>query len=42
MKIALGAGSVSSCPEADTNADSEVTVDEVLQGVNAALNGCPQ
>jgi len=40
VDIALGNGSVTSCPAGDSNADSRITVDEILAAVNNALNGC--
>lgn len=40
MNIALGLASVDSCPVFDDNADGQVTIDELLRAVNAALNGC--
>ena len=42
VNISLGAADGGLCPAADANADGEVTVDEIVQGVNNALGGCPQ
>ncbi|HYD50153.1 MAG TPA: hypothetical protein VEB21_17470 [Terriglobales bacterium] len=41
VNIALGAGPLSACFEADGNADDAVTVDEVLTSISAALSGVP-
>jgi hypothetical protein len=41
VAIALGNGSVASCPAGDSNGDGQITVDEILAAVNNALNGCP-
>lgn len=38
--IALGNGTADSCPEADSDADSVVAVDDILRAVNSALFGC--
>jgi hypothetical protein len=40
VNIALGNANVESCPAGDVNGDGEVTIDEILRGVNAALSGC--
>lgn len=41
VSIALGAGELSSCSDADVDRDYRVTVDEVITGVSAALVGIP-
>lgn len=40
VNVALGNTNVASCPPGDANNDGEITVDEILQAVNNALNGC--
>ena len=40
MNIALGTQELSVCPPYDANASGAVTVDELVQAVNAALGGC--
>ena len=40
VNIALGAQQVSVCPAFDTSHDDRVSVNELIQAVNAALNGC--
>jgi hypothetical protein len=40
VNIALGNADVSTCTAGDANGDSEVTVNEIVAGVNNALNGC--
>lgn len=42
VNVALGSVNVSTCREGDVNRDSRITVDELLTGVDNALNGCPQ
>jgi hypothetical protein len=42
VNIALGSSNLDSCPPGDQNGDGEVTIDEIIQGVNAALDGCPR
>lgn len=39
--LALGTGTIDTCPAFDSNADGLVTVDEIVTAVNFALNGCP-
>jgi hypothetical protein len=41
VRIALGDAPLSLCPAFDGNDDRAVTVDELVEGVNNALNGCP-
>jgi len=41
MNIALGEGSVSDDRAADVNGDGEITTEDVLQVVHAAVHGCP-
>jgi hypothetical protein len=41
MSIALGHLGLEQCLAFDPNEDEKVTVDELVQGVNNALNGCP-
>jgi hypothetical protein len=41
VNIVLGTANVSTCTAADVNNDGVVTISEVIQAVNAALNGCP-
>jgi Ca2+-binding EF-hand superfamily protein len=40
VNIALGNAPVSSCPAFDRNGDGEVSINELIAAVNAALNGC--
>jgi hypothetical protein len=40
VNLALGVAPLSTCPVFDANGDGEVTVNEILQAVNSALNGC--
>ena len=40
VNIALGNRPVSDCLPGDANGDHQITVDEILRGVNDALNGC--
>jgi hypothetical protein len=40
VNIALGAKPVSECSVSDTSGDGEITIDEIIQAVNRALNGC--
>jgi len=39
--IALGSAAVSTCTAGDANSDGMITVNEIVAGVNNALNGCP-
>lgn len=41
VNIALGDGTVASCPAFDANASGTVTIEEIIGAVNAALSGCP-
>src|SRR5262245_14662363 len=41
VSIGLGDNGVEACPEFDSNSDQRVTVDELLQAILAALDGCP-
>jgi hypothetical protein len=41
IDIALGNLSVPQCQTFDVNGDGQVTVDEILQAVSNALDGCP-
>src|SRR5579862_5837610 len=41
VSIDLGTASVTTCPACDVNMDGQVTVNEVIDAVNSALNGCP-
>jgi hypothetical protein len=41
VNIDLGTLPPNACPFGDANHDGEITVDEILQAVNNALNGCP-
>ena len=41
IQIAAGQMPVSACPSADPNHDGQVSLEEVLQAVNNALDGCP-
>lgn len=40
VNIALGAAQVSACEAGDANRNGQITVDEILNAVNNALNGC--
>jgi hypothetical protein len=40
VNIALSSLDVSACPAADTSADGQVTVDELIRAVTRALMGC--
>lgn len=41
VNIALGTAPLSSCLAIDTDGNGQVSVSELIQAVNAALNGCP-
>ena len=41
IQIAAGQVTLSACPSADPNGDDQVSLEEVLQAVNNALDGCP-
>jgi hypothetical protein len=41
INIALGLADLSACPEFDADGSGTVTVDELVQAVDNALNGCP-
>jgi hypothetical protein len=41
VNILLGFTERNSCGAADRNSDGAITVDEVIQAVQAALEGCP-
>lgn len=41
VNLALGLSNAGMCASADLNGDQAVTVDELVQAVNAALSGCP-
>ena len=41
VNIALGTAPVSACMAGDANGDGEITINEIVAGVNNALNGCP-
>lgn len=41
VNIALGTSSLASCLPCDPSGDGQPTIDELLQGVNALLAGCP-
>lgn len=41
VNIALGQGSVDSCPAGDSDGSGTITVDEIVSGTNNALTGCP-
>jgi hypothetical protein len=38
--IAVGSRPLAACASFDSNADGQVTIDELVTAVNAALNGC--
>jgi len=40
VNIALGNVAVSACSAADSNADGQVTIDELIRAVSHALMGC--
>jgi hypothetical protein len=40
VNIALGNIGMAECEAGDDNDDSQITIDEILGAVNAALNGC--
>src|SRR5207244_508985 len=40
VAIALGSQQLSVCSSIDANSDGQVTVDELVKAVNAALSGC--
>jgi hypothetical protein len=40
IHIALGDFPLSSCPAFDANGDAEVSIEELLQGVENVLDGC--
>ncbi|HSP96601.1 MAG TPA: hypothetical protein VL049_05080 [Candidatus Dormibacteraeota bacterium] len=41
IRIAAGESPLSACPAADANGDQQVSLEEVLQAVNNAIDGCP-
>jgi len=41
IEIAAGRTTLDACPAADGDGDGQVSLDEVLQAVNNALDGCP-
>ncbi|MDX2169149.1 MAG: hypothetical protein SF182_18920 [Deltaproteobacteria bacterium] len=41
VNINIGASALDACPGFDTDEDGQVLVSELIQAVNAALNGCP-
>ena len=40
VDIVLAGGPTTSCPACDGDADGTVTINEIIAGVNSALNGC--
>jgi hypothetical protein len=40
VNIALGLASTDTCTRADVNSDGQVSIDELIKAVNAALSGC--
>src|SRR5262249_27055048 len=40
VAIALGDAALASCPAADSSGDGQVMVDDLVSGLNAALDGC--
>lgn len=42
VNIALGTAGAEACSAVDLNGDDQVTIDELLRAVSAALNGCAQ
>lgn len=42
VNIILGTTDISACPSADPNGTRQITVSDLLSGVNAALTGCGQ
>ena len=41
VNIALDTAPIDACPSSDVNGDGAVAVNELVAGVNAALDGCP-
>ena len=41
VNIALGNLPISACPAFDPDGSGVVTIDELIEAVNNALNGCP-
>jgi hypothetical protein len=41
VNIALGTASIDTCPAGDVDGNLEITIEEIIAAVNAALNGCP-
>ncbi len=41
VNLALGSGALESCAACDVDGDGRVAINELVQAVNAALNGCP-
>jgi hypothetical protein len=41
VNIALGNAPVSTCSAGDANGAGEITISEIITGVNNGLNGCP-
>jgi hypothetical protein len=42
VAIALGNPDASPCAAGDANGDGEITISEIVAGVNNALHGCPK
>jgi hypothetical protein len=40
VNIALGNRQLSACPMGDANGSGDITVNEIIQAVGYALNGC--
>jgi len=40
VNVALGVVPVTACQAADVDGDGQIIVNEIIAGVNAALNGC--
>jgi hypothetical protein len=40
VNIAIGAAPLTECPAGDPDGTGQITIDDLVQGVNALLNGC--
>jgi len=41
VKIALGTANIGTCTAGDTDHNGQISIDEIIRAVDAALNGCP-
>ena len=40
VNIALGSANISACMAGDSNHDGQISIDEIIRAIDAALNGC--